>query len=444
LFDETQATKMRCAVEEACANVIQHAYDYPGQGYFEVSLLLSSNRELVIHVDDKGLPCDFEKLTHGQAAGMGVGVMCAFCARVEFALRGRKGKRVSLFFSLPPRHTGVFARKGFDADKIMNLSSGSIRFEVAPVLEGEASKIAQCAYRAEGYAHPEESIYDIAMQDRRLASKIQLSVIAQSENGPCVGHLAVVRQNPDSSTGQAGLLAIVPQLRGSHTLSRLGKALVHHATEQGMRGLHIATSSKQKYESIAFRSLGAIATGYWLEPRQLSMQQFFLPLAVSPQVEVYLPPRHAQMLEWMYRELLLERVCREGSSRGSVARQALSRVSKDDRKDGHCVVLRILEAGEDLLDVLYAQMKDVSDLGALGMFVDLPLESEDAVRFCEPVEQLGFAFSCLLPQTDQGDMLRLQRITGATGTTETFSDVEEQGPYEIALKNHVESGYRAL
>jgi hypothetical protein len=78
------------------------------------------------------------------------------------------------------------------------------------------------------------------------------------------------------------------------------------------------------------------------------------------------------------------------------------------------------------------------------MFVDLPLESEDAVRFCEPVEQLGFAFSCLLPQTDQGDMLRLQRITGATGTTETFSDVEEQGPYEIALKNHVESGYRAL
>ena len=92
--------RLELVVEEACMNVIEHAFDPDEQGAFDV-IILRKPGQVVVAVEDQGLPFDFRKFEAGQESGLGVMLMKAFADEIHFLNAGRRGKRVELIKNLP-------------------------------------------------------------------------------------------------------------------------------------------------------------------------------------------------------------------------------------------------------------------------------------------------------------------------------------------------------
>ncbi|MCZ7558283.1 MAG: ATP-binding protein [Bacteroidia bacterium] len=96
-FDETDVGKIELAIDEACTNIIKHAYRYNPDGIIEISI--SSRRDanaspqFVIEIADSGISFDsskystpdmkeyFRKLRHG---GLGIVLMKKLMDEVEY------------------------------------------------------------------------------------------------------------------------------------------------------------------------------------------------------------------------------------------------------------------------------------------------------------------------------------------------------------------------
>ena len=69
--------QLELVVEEACVNVIEHAFDPGEQGVLDV-VILRKPGQVVVAVEDQGLPFDFRKFDVEQESGLGVILMKAF------------------------------------------------------------------------------------------------------------------------------------------------------------------------------------------------------------------------------------------------------------------------------------------------------------------------------------------------------------------------------
>jgi anti-sigma regulatory factor (Ser/Thr protein kinase) len=96
----TDIDRLELMVEEACMNVIEHAFDPGESGFFDV-VVLRKPGQVVVAVEDQGLPFDFRKFDADKESGLGVMLMKAFADEIHFLNLGRRGKRVELVKNLP-------------------------------------------------------------------------------------------------------------------------------------------------------------------------------------------------------------------------------------------------------------------------------------------------------------------------------------------------------
>ncbi len=94
-LSEPESRKLQLVTEEACLNVIEHAFDPEEAGQYEVIIERPAG-QVVIAVEDQGLPFDFTKFKPDDDAGLGMLLMRAFVDEIKFLNIGRGGKRVEL------------------------------------------------------------------------------------------------------------------------------------------------------------------------------------------------------------------------------------------------------------------------------------------------------------------------------------------------------------
>ncbi len=103
-FDEEQVSKIALAVDEACTNVIKHAYRFDPNGTLTVKVH-SENREFEVVITDHGkafnpksikLPDMKEYLSHYEHGGLGVYLMKSLMDEVEYDIQPGKQNRVRL------------------------------------------------------------------------------------------------------------------------------------------------------------------------------------------------------------------------------------------------------------------------------------------------------------------------------------------------------------
>ena len=96
-FSEGEVGKIELAIDEACTNIIKHAYKYNPDGIIEIRLSVQSvgktNRKFIVEILDSGISFDsskysapdmteyFRKLRHG---GLGIVLMKKLMDEVEF------------------------------------------------------------------------------------------------------------------------------------------------------------------------------------------------------------------------------------------------------------------------------------------------------------------------------------------------------------------------
>jgi len=108
-FADEDVSKIALAVDEACTNVIKHAYRFDPTKIIRVSVS-GRNSEFQVVIEDNGVrfdpavvqPPDMKDyLTHYRRGGLGVYLMRSLMDRVEYSIAQGKANEVRLFKNLP-------------------------------------------------------------------------------------------------------------------------------------------------------------------------------------------------------------------------------------------------------------------------------------------------------------------------------------------------------
>lgn len=108
-FDEESVSKIALAVDEACTNVIKHAYNYSANQEIEIRIAIGDgNFEVIIthggkmfNPDAVKTPDMREYLSHFRRGGLGMHLMRSLMDRVEYRLLPDQKTEVHLFKHIP-------------------------------------------------------------------------------------------------------------------------------------------------------------------------------------------------------------------------------------------------------------------------------------------------------------------------------------------------------
>lgn len=291
---------------------------------------------------------------------------------------------------------------------------------ICPLEPEDAGKLTACFERCYGDSYVADFFYDAAAIRARLADGRLHSVVAMTDAGEIVGHMALTRHHPRSRTVEAGNTIVDPRCRGAGLAARLGAALFEACRDRGYVGFHhYPTTAHAIMQKLAVQG-GGIETGVMLsyipegtdyrdlggksEQGRLAVVVVYQPIAAAPAREVFLPARFETMLLAIYDRARLER--RGASAASSLPPHATRLESSGDARRGLQRVA-VERVGRDVESRI---VEVVRGGGAEIAQVDLPLSDPATPLAAEALRAHDFFFCALLPELGDGDVLRLQRL----------------------------------
>jgi len=270
------------------------------------------------------------------------------------------------------------------------------------------------------------------------------SCVAVTPEGEFVGHLAITVERPDSPVGEAGQAVVDPRFRGHHLFPKMKTFMAEQCKKSGMYGLYSEATAVHPYSQRGNLHLGARETGFllgYIPPsvaykdigedragRRGSVALFHMRINEEPEREIHPPERYRDVVQRVVEHNGLRRKVVEVSG-SEIVVPASSRVDLRVRRDHNLAFVRVLEPGEDLLELVRARLRELCLHRLDVIYVDLPL-SHPATRACGGrLEELGFFFGGILPELLNGDVLRLQYLNNVEierGDVSTASDFGEE------------------
>jgi serine/threonine-protein kinase RsbW len=252
------------SVEAACRNVIEHAFGPDEEGQYDV-LVFHQPGQVVIAVEDQGLPFDYAPLRDGEDTALPEMLHRSFADEMRFINLGRGGNRVELIKHLP--HADV--REQFSEDEHHQTVRAAAAPEDTPVeirmmRPEESFELSRCIYRSYGYSYLWDFVYYPERVRELQESGLMRSCVAVIPGNEFVGHWAVRLEHPDPSVGEAGLGVVDPRFRGHHLFERMMSFMAEHAKDWGLYGLYSEAVTVHPYSEKGFLHLDAKETGFLL------------------------------------------------------------------------------------------------------------------------------------------------------------------------------------
>jgi anti-sigma regulatory factor (Ser/Thr protein kinase) len=198
-----EAGQLEVITEEACLNVMQHAFEGRENAFLDVFLERRPG-QFVISVEDKGLPFDWKKVHQGEKAGFGISLMKAFTDEIRYINLGRGGKRLEMIknfsYGASPAATDEENRQALSEGEALP-ADAHITFRQMEPDEGVA--LARCIYRGYGYTYGSFAYFPEKVRELLLGG-LQESLVAVTPDGEIVAHQALVLERPDSRIPAAG------------------------------------------------------------------------------------------------------------------------------------------------------------------------------------------------------------------------------------------------
>ena len=443
LHDEA-AEHLDRVVEVVCRNVVEHAFEPGNDGWYDV-LVLRRPGQVVVAVEDQGLPFDYECFKDGDDPALGEMVHRSFADEVRFVNLGRRGNRVELIKDLP--HADV--RDHLSEDEHRETAeapavSGGVRLEIRMMRSEEAPALSRAVYRSYGYSYDWDDIYYPERIRELQESGLMSSCVAVSPEGEFVGHLALTVERPGAPVAEAGQAVVDPRFRGHQLFAKMKTFLASRAAEGGMYGLYSEATAVHPYSQKGNLHLSARETGFllgYIPPsvsykeigedragRRGSVALMYMRTNQEPEREIYPPSRYRDAVRRVVEHNGLRRAVADAPHvRPEVP--ASSRVDVRVRQDHNLAVLRAAEPGEDLQELVMSRLRELCLHRIDVIYVDLPL-SNPATQICgDSLEELGFFFGGILPEARDGDVLRLQYLNNVEierGDVSTASNFGEE------------------
>lgn len=209
-LEEKDARRMELVAEEACINIIEHAFEGES-GTYDIAIIRRPG-QVVIAVEDRGLPLDYRKIEGDKESGLGIILMKAFADEVHFLNLGRLGKRVELVKTLPEKNLDSFLKETVaPVSPLVKESDITVRL----MRPDETINLARCAYRCYGYTYVSDHIYYPERSREMVESGLMISVVAVTPQDEIIGHLAVVKETPEALVGESGQAIVDSPLPGT-------------------------------------------------------------------------------------------------------------------------------------------------------------------------------------------------------------------------------------
>lgn len=419
------AERLRLTTEEACLNVIEHAFDPEEEGSFDIVLKRRPNR-VVVSIEDKGLPIDFRQVESGGKSGLGITLMRAFTDEMKLINLGNEGKRVELVKNLPHKHIDDFLT---DSDKAALDKADKTRLEQIDVefrfmKADEAYLMARCVYRSYGYSYVGDFIYFPEKVEEYINSGVLRSVVAVDKSGEIVGHLGVNFETPESKVGETGQAVVDPRYRGHKLFEKMKNFAVEESRKAGLYGMYSESVTIHPYTQRGNMSLGAHETGFLIafvpttiyfkkiqEGDQVQRQStvlFYLKINDEPERTVYLPEKHKDILLEIYERNNLRRTAAAAETLPALVETTeMNVIVKHEIIAGF---LRVNKYGKDFEAQLRFRLRELCEKKMEVVYIDLPLGDPHTAQVNDLLESMGFFLSGIIPELMDGDILRYQYL----------------------------------
>jgi serine/threonine-protein kinase RsbW len=419
--------RLELVVEEACLNVIEHAFDPDEQGSFDVFILRKPG-QVVVAVEDQGLPFDFRKFDIEKESGLGIILMKAFADEIHFLNLGRSGKRVELVKNLPYKDVEAYISEE-EKDRALPLSPvpEDIPITIRLMKPDDSVALARCVYRCYGYTYANGDVYFPDKVREFLESGLLISYVALSPDDEVIGHIAIRREYPDARIGERGQAVVDPRYRGHGLLNKLVSSLVAHAKNMGMCGTYSEAVAVHTYSQKAALSVGARETGVLLgfvpatmffkkiqeghkQQRQAAVL-LYTRLNEEPCRNVYPPFHHQAIIHRIYETNNFRRnVMNALDFKDQADIPPSSQVDVRVHSDASQAFMLVAQYGADLEELVKFRLRELCLRRIDCIYIDLPLSQPATQKFCASMEMLGFFFGGVIPEMSEGDVLRLQYL----------------------------------
>ncbi len=443
-FTDKQLLHIEMITEEACLNVIQHAFEPGETGHFDLILIRQPGR-IVIAIEDQGLPFDHTELESG-TGGLGMRLMRGLADEVKFYSMGKRGKRVELIKNLP-REDPASLMTDTDRDQINGreqLSAEAVSFRM--MSPADATGLTRCVYRTYGYSYGSDYIYNPAEVRELLASGIIESFLAVTEADDVVGHLALMYHKPGAMVGESGQAVVDNRFRGRKLFEQLKLQLIHYAKTKGLYGIYSEATTAHPYSQKGNITLGAVETGFMLAyaPESLAIKTiessskemrmsglfYYLNINEAPERTIYLPENHSDILTKIIGKIGLNR--KTGTAFLSFNNQENTMVRSKIRPEWGHALMFVSEFGADFERVMKALLREIKNQKISSIYTDLPLGNPLTPLAYSVLEVLGFSFSCFIPEYEDGDVIRLQYLNNCVVDPDKISVAAEFGKELLA------------
>jgi anti-sigma regulatory factor (Ser/Thr protein kinase) len=442
-LDEASVRDLELATEEACHNVIEHAYEPGEKGYYKLKI----HREPTcfrITIRDQGMPFNLQRLEDKNSSDIGVKLMQACTDEVKSKYLGKKGKVVELVKNYSFEHLAEVESSTNDTNK-SDLAPKSGKVNLRLMRPDETVSLARLIYRVYGYTYPHEDIYYPEKFASLIESGLVTSCVAVNEQEEIIGHLGVFLEEPEDHVGESALAAVDPRYRGRGLFPKMKKMMMEKVASKGILGLYSRAVTVHVASQKSNVKMGSKETGFVLAHspptaifKKMKTEEahirrtvalFYVPVAPDREQVVYLPDSHQEILKRIYQHAELKRVFKETNT-PQVNLKPHSLIHSHHLREMSSAFLRVKEYGEDFIDELRLQVQDLIQKRVELIVIDLPLKDPNTSFLCPEIEKMGFFFSGLMPEYLDGDSIRLQYLNHIAFDPETV-DVYSEFAKEI-------------
>jgi len=438
---EEQAESLALAVEEACENAMEHAFEGDESSAIKLAGELTP-AALTLAIHDRGLPFyrtreadapepDLENQASTCLPCRGLASIQHCVDEVRWVYHGVEGNELRLTKNLagvcrlPSPEPETSAPP---AERVRPAAPQA--YAIRLLRPGDGVHVAQLMYRVYGYSYSNEDFYYPDRLDHDLAAGRHVGVVAVAGDGEIAGHAGVER--PDlGPLAELGQLAVAPAHRGRGLRQLMGDRLQEEVMRLGLAGLFgeavtIHTISQEGSDSRGLHPTGIKLLDWqahfktlqcrrppssqWEREAEPGLQRetmvfYFKYLAPPERNAICAPSRHREMLAKIYRRLGVDLHFLEPS--GPTGPGEL-KVHYDQATGAG--VIQVNRIGIGTLPEIYQARRDLCDMvGAKVVGLLLPLAQGGAPYLCEAAEADGFFFSGIQPHcAADGDFLRLQ------------------------------------
>jgi serine/threonine-protein kinase RsbW len=434
-FSSRDSKKIQLAVEEACLTVINKSF-MPGEdAEFDICFYKLLNG-IEIHVHDMGLPFDpATELVYNPSAvlaekeldGLGTYLIRKTMDEYRFNNLGIRGKEVVFikYFDTPLIAHGREQTAGPEVVKPPEGASPTeqIDFDIRLMNPEEAPEVCRCIYDCYGYSYANENIY----YPERVAAMNQngklRSAVAVTREGEMAGHFALIFY--DKLPAEIGIAVTKKKFRGQGFARQLGDFLESEARSANLTGMQIKEVTAHPYTQKFCMKLGYKDCGLLLahSPRTLSFKGIadklkqrnsdvlgFKYLVKPTPRRLFVPLHHIEMIRMLYNNIGDTAECVTTFDPVPAFDKSVTEVNIHALRS--LAEMFIIETGADIIPTVRNEMRKIfmEEIQVIELYISLSDPMTQVI--VSQLENLGFLFTGILPETLIGDAIIMQYFNG--------------------------------